>query len=56
MKTGAKSQCETKARYQNITLVQGNERLRKRTILLTTASNRLTSNAVETLVGRGATG
>jgi len=51
MKTGAEGQCETKTRYQNITLVQGNERVGKRSILLTTASNRLISNAVETAVG-----
>jgi len=51
MKTGAKGQCETKTRYQNIRLVQGNERVGERPILLTTASNRIISNAVETLVG-----
>jgi len=50
MKTGAKGQCETKTRHQNTRLVQGNERVGKRSILLTTTSNRLISNAVETLV------
>jgi len=50
MKTGAKGQREIKTRYQNTRLVQGNERVGKRSILLTMASNRLISNAVETLV------